>query len=50
MDPFSPAGSWAWMEIISLRTRLMTSNALALGSTQMPMNTARSPLNRTSLS
>ena len=43
-----PAGSCARMSGISARTRLMTSSAFALGSTQMPMNVAAWPLNRTS--
>ena len=46
----SPVGSSLWILAISSRTRLMTSSALALGSTQTPMKVARSPDMRTSIS
>ncbi len=38
------AGSSFWISVISARTRLMTSSEFALGSAQMPTNTAVSPL------
>ena len=50
MPAFIPAGSSAWMPGIASRTRLITSSVLAVGSTQMPMKTAVSPLKRTSWS
>ena len=40
---FMPGRQFAWMSAISVRTRLMTSSELALGRTQMPMNTACLP-------
>ncbi len=46
----SPVGSSRWTLVNSSRTRLMTSSALALGSTQTPMNTALAPDMRTSMS
>ena len=50
MPTFIPVGSCAWIAGSSARTRLMTSSELAVGRTQMPMNVADSPLNRTSVS
>ena len=50
MPTFMPTGSCAWMSGSAARTRLMTSSALALGSTQMPMKVAVCPLKRTSCS
>ena len=49
-SPFMPVGSSARTSSISLRTLAMTSTELALGSTHTPMNTARLPERRTSLS
>ena len=45
-----PVGSSLWTLTSSSRTRLMTSRALALGSTQTPMKTALFPDMRTSIS
>ena len=50
MPAFIPAGSCAWMPGIASRTRPITSSVLAVGSTQMPMKIAVSPLKRTSWS
>jgi hypothetical protein len=45
-----PVGSSDFTFSISARTRAMTSRALAFGSTQTPMKTARLPVMRTSWS
>ena len=50
MVPLSPVGSSLWTLASSARTRLMTSSALAFGSTHTPMKTARAPDMRTSIS
>ena len=44
-----PLGSSFWICSISTRTRLITSTEFAFGRTQMPMNTAFCPENRTSV-
>ncbi len=38
------SGSSRWISFISARTRRITSSELALGSAQIPTNTAVSPL------
>ena len=50
MPTFMPTGSWRSMSGMSLRTSRITSSELAVGSTQTPMNVARSPSKRTSAS
>ncbi len=50
MPPVMPAGSWAWISGMASRTWPITSRVLAVGSTQMPMKVAASPLKRTSWS
>ena len=50
MPSFMPAGSWAWICGMASLTFPMTSSEFAVGSTQMPMNVAVSPLKRTSSS
>ena len=50
MPAFMPAGNSAWMPGIVSRTWRITSSELAVGSTHTPMNTAVSPLKRTSSS
>ena len=45
-----PAGSCARIPGSAARTLSITSSVFAVGSTQMPMNVADSPLNRTSCS
>ena len=50
MPTFMPAGSCASISGIASRTFATTSSAFAVGSTQMPMKVAASPLKRTSSS
>jgi hypothetical protein len=50
MPAFIPAGSCAVIPGMASRTRPITSSALAVGSTQIPMKMADSPLKRTSWS
>ena len=50
MPSFIPAGIWASIPGIWARTWRMTSSEFAVGSTQIPMNVAVSPLKRTSSS
>ena len=50
MPTFIPVGSCAAISGIASRTRPITSSEFAVGSTQMPMNVAASPLKRTSSS
>ena len=50
MPACMPAGSSAWIPGIASRTSRITSSEFAVGRTHTPMNTAVSPLKRTSSS